>query len=79
MVSDKQLGIIDAERTDVSLSDDNMFIVCGLPTFRISGAYLEFVDKNRQRCAARGGRIIRVKITHLVDVIKTKQTKQIAT
>jgi hypothetical protein len=73
MVKDNQQGIIDAERVDVSLSDDNMFIVCGLPTFRISGAYLEFVDKNRQRCAARGGRIIRVKISHLVDVVKSKK------
>jgi len=63
---------ITASPNDIRVTNDNVLIVSGMPTFRIVGNCLEFTDKNKMRCAARGGDKVRVRIADLVGATKGK-------
>ncbi len=64
------MKVINASPNDIRVTNDNMLIISGLPTFRIVGNCFEFTDKNKMRCAARGGDKVRVKISDLVGVMR---------
>ena len=66
------MGIINVSPSDIRVTNDNMLVVSGMPTFRIVGNYLEFTDKNKMRCAARGGDKVRVRIADLVGAMNKK-------
>lgn len=62
--------IIDVAPNDIKISQDNMVIISDLPAFRIVGKCLEFIDRDKLRCKARGGNRVRVRVIDLVTAMK---------
>jgi hypothetical protein len=62
-----------ASPCDIRLTNDNMLVVSGMPAFRIADGCFIFRDKDRQRCQARGGNEIKVRIADLAAVMKAKK------
>lgn len=63
-----------AQQSDVIVSDRNLLMISGIPFGKLDGDTLEIIDDNKYRSQARGGKVVRVKIAHIIKAIQHKRS-----
>lgn len=63
-----------AQESDVIFSKNNMLMISGIPFGKLDGDSLEIIDDNKFRSLARGGKVVKVKLSHIIKAIQHKRS-----
>lgn len=63
-----------AQRSDIVVSEKNLLMISGIPFGKLDGDSLEIIDDNKFRSLARGGKVVRVKLSHIIQAIQHQRS-----